>query len=336
MKPVLCVKNLHLELRSGGQSIDALSDLSLTLYEGETLALVGESGCGKSLTALALMGLLPRPALRIKSGEIRFQEKDLVRLNEREMQRLRGRKIAMIFQDPMSALNPVKTVGYQLMEVLIAHLQLSRAEAYQRAVALLKRVHIPDAERRMRAYPNNLSGGMSQRVMIAMAIACQPAVLIADEPTTALDVTIQAQILALLKELQQEYGMALLMITHDLGVVAVVANRVAVMYAGRKIEEAPLLSLFDHPQHPYTQGLLNATPGKGGAAQKLFDIPGRVPPLSQLPAGCAFYDRCASSQPMCRQHPPKLSVLGSEHVAACFVAEQQNTTASLKRAGGGL
>ncbi|WP_416414198.1 ABC transporter ATP-binding protein [Pantoea sp. App145] len=336
MKPVLCVKNLYLELRSGGQRIDALNDLSLTLHAGETLALVGESGCGKSLTALALMGLLPQPALRIKSGEIRFQGKDLTRLREREMQRLRGCKIAMIFQDPMSALNPVKTVGYQLMEVLITHLRLGRAEAYQRAVALLKRVHIPDAERRMQAYPHNLSGGMSQRVMIAMAIACQPAVLIADEPTTALDVTIQAQILTLLKELQQENGMALLIITHDLGVVAAVANRVAVMYAGRKIEEAPLLSLFEHPQHPYTQGLLNATPTKGSAAQKLFDIPGRVPPLSQLPAGCSFYDRCACAQPLCRQHPPALRAFGSEHIAACFVAEQQKTTASLKRAGGGL
>ncbi|WP_265911368.1 ABC transporter ATP-binding protein [Erwinia billingiae] len=334
MSSILSVSRLSITLRIGRERVWALSDLSFAINAGETLALVGESGCGKSLTALALMGLLPQPTAQVSEGEIRFDGEDLTRLSDRQMQRLRGRKIAMIFQDPMSALNPVKTVGNQLMEVLRVHLGLSRAEAFERAVALLEKVHIPDPRRRMQEYPHRLSGGMSQRVMIAMAIACQPTLLIADEPTTALDVTIQAQILALLRELQQETGMALLLITHDLGVVAAMADRVAVMYAGRKVEEAPVLSLFDHPVHPYTRGLMRATPTSGAASQKLLSIPGRVPALSQLPAGCAFYDRCAEAQPGCQQRPPELTLFGGQQFAACFVAAQQAEAVTLKRAGG--
>jgi len=337
MKPVLSMNHLDVTLRIGRQQVNALSNLSLSISAGETLALVGESGCGKSLTALALMGLLPATA-RVGRGEILFEGQNLTQISDRQMQRLRGRRIAMIFQDPMSALNPVKSVGQQLMEVLRVHLGLDRHQAYDRAVALLERVHIPDPHLRMKAYPHNLSGGMSQRVMIAMAIACKPALLIADEPTTALDVTIQAQILGLLKELQQETGMALLLITHDLGVVAAMADRVAVMYAGRKVEDAPLLALFEHPIHPYTQGLMRATPTSGKPHEKLQDIPGRVPALNQLPRGCAFYDRCPKAQPVCREQPPELSDFSQQQFAACYVAEQQLTASflMLKRAGGGL
>lgn len=334
MSRLLEVTQLSVELRIGRQRVRALDNLSLTLSAGETLALVGESGCGKSLTALALMGLLPQPTARISGGEIHFAGEDLTQLSDRQMQQVRGRRVAMIFQDPMSALNPVKTVGQQLMEVLRIHLGLNRRQAYIRAVALLEKVHIPDAARRMQEYPHRLSGGMSQRVMIAMAIACQPALLIADEPTTALDVTIQAQILALLRELQQETGMALLLITHDLGVVAAMAQQVAVMYAGRKVEEAPLLALFDQPQHPYTQGLMRATPASGRPGERLRDIPGRVPSLSQLPTGCAFHDRCALAQPGCLQRPPELTLFGDRHLAACFVAEQQAVQPAPRRVGG--
>ncbi|MBP2171454.1 oligopeptide/dipeptide ABC transporter ATP-binding protein [Erwinia toletana] len=323
MTPLLEVNQLNVELRTRHSRVTALNSLSLRLYPGETLAVVGESGCGKSLTALALMGLLPSPVASVTGGEILFAGQNLVNLREREWQRLRGRRISMIFQDPMSSLNPVKTVGQQLTEVLRLHLGLGRQAAWDRAVELLKRVHIPDPMRRMREYPHRLSGGMSQRVMIAMAIACEPVLLIADEPTTALDVTIQAQILALLRELQQQSGMALMLITHDLGVVAAMAQRVAVMYAGRKVEEAPLLPLFDQPQHPYTQGLLRATPTSGRPGERLTDIAGRVPQLAELPAGCAFYDRCPLAQPQCRQQQPALVSLYPQHIAACFVAQQQ-------------
>ncbi len=318
---VLAVKDLAVELCARQGNVTALDKVSLTLYQGETLAVVGESGCGKSLTALALMGLLPAPAARLAGGDIWFEQHNLAHLPERRMRALRGNRLAMIFQDPMSSLNPVKTVGDQLSEVLRVHLGLSRRQAWQQGIALLERVHIPDPARRMYEHPHRLSGGMSQRVMIAMAIACKPAVLIADEPTTALDVTIQAQILALLRELQAETGMALMLITHDLGVVAAMAQRVAVMYAGKIVEQAPLLELFDRPLHPYTQGLLRATPTSGRSDQRLVDIPGRVPSLAELPTGCAFAARCGSAVAACAQRRPPLSTLGQDHEVACLVAQ---------------
>ncbi|WP_413730609.1 ABC transporter ATP-binding protein [Sodalis sp. RH22] len=335
MSSVLEVSDLRVELRGRQGSVTALDGISLTLAAGETLAVVGESGCGKSLTALALMGLLPTPPAHLSGGEIRFEGQNLVALGERRMRQLRGNRLAMIFQDPMSSLNPVKTVGDQLGEVLRVHLGLSRREAWRRGVALLEQVHIPDPARRMDEYPHRLSGGMAQRVMIAMAIACKPAVLIADEPTTALDVTIQAQILALLRELQADTGMALMLITHDLGVVAAMAQRVAVMYAGKIVEEAPVLELFDYPLHPYTQGLLRATPTPGRPDERLVDIPGRVPALAELPAGCAFAARCRQATPACALQRPELTPLRPAHRAACLVAQAQAQPAPLRWVNGG-
>ncbi len=334
MSSVLEVNDLSVELRGRQGSVTALDGVSLTLAAGETLALVGESGCGKSLTALALMGLLPTPPAHLSGGEIRFEGQNLVALGEKRMRRLRGNRLAMIFQDPMSSLNPVKTVGDQLGEVLRVHLGLSRREAWRRGVALLEQVHIPDPARRMDEYPHRLSGGMSQRVMIAMAIACKPAILIADEPTTALDVTIQAQILALLRELQADTGMALMLITHDLGVVAAMAQRVAVMYAGNIVEEASVLELFDYPLHPYTQGLLRATPTAGRPDERLVDIPGRVPALAELPAGCAFAARCPHATPECARLRPGLAPLRPAHQVACLVAQAQAQAAPPRLANG--
>ena len=324
MMALLSVNNLSVTLRSGGRDVTALNQVSFDLHAGETLALVGESGCGKSMTALAIMGLLTSRSPRVSRGEILFENQDLTQFNHHQYQQVRGRDIAMIFQDAMSALNPVKTIGDQLMEVLRLHLGLNRREAFLRAVALLERVKIPDAARRMGDYPHQLSGGMSQRVMIAMAIACQPRVLIADEPTTALDVTIQAQILQLLRDIQQESGMALLLITHDLGVVAAMAQRVAVMYAGRIVEQADVLSLFEQPGHPYTRGLLRSTPKSGQPGERLYAIPGRVPPLSALPSGCAFRNRCPLACEACSEQAPHLNALGPAHRAACLITAPDN------------
>ena len=324
MMALLSVNNLSVTLRSGGRDVTALNQVSFDLHAGETLALVGESGCGKSMTALAIMGLLTSRSPRVSRGEILFENQDLTQFNQRQYQQVRGRDIAMIFQDAMSALNPVKTIGDQLMEVLRLHLGLNRREAFPRAVALLERVKIPDAARRMGDYPHQLSGGMSQRVMIAMAIACQPRVLIADEPTTALDVTIQAQILQLLRDIQQESGMALLLITHDLGVVAAMAQRVAVMYAGRIVEQADVLALFEQPGHPYTRGLLRSTPKSGQPGERLYAIPGRVPPLSALPSGCAFRNRCPLACEACSEQVPHLNALGPSHRAACLITAPDN------------
>lgn len=335
MNTVLEVNHLTVELLGRQGIVTALDNVSLTLNAGETLAVVGESGCGKSLTALALMRLLPTPPARLSSGEIWFEGQNLATLAEGRMRHLRGNRLAMIFQDPMSSLNPVKTVGDQLSEVLRVHFGLTRRQALRQGIALLERVNIPDPARRMDEYPHRLSGGMSQRVMIAMAIACKPAVLIADEPTTALDVTIQAQILALLRELQAETGMALMLITHDLGVVAAMAQRVAVMYAGKIVEEAPVLELFDTPLHPYTQGLLRATPTSGRPDERLLDIPGRVPALAELPTGCAFAARCRYAMPACAQQRPRLSPQRGEHRVACLAAEEVARSPAPRLANGG-
>ena len=317
------VRDLRTTLFIRRGEMKAVDGLSLSVGAGETVALVGESGCGKSLSALSIMRLLPEPPARLIGGSVALNGRDLVPLSEEDMLAIRGREIGMIFQDPMSSLNPVATVDKQIAEVLMAHTSLGRSQARLRAHELLEQVGMPDAARRLDAYPHQLSGGMCQRVVIAMAIACSPSVLIADEPTTALDVTVQAQVLALLKTLQAEAGMAMIFITHDLGVVAETADRVVVMYAGRKVEEAAVDDLFETPLHPYTAGLIGATPVPGGErAARLADIPGMVPPLNELPKGCAFAARCPRVMARCRQERPALTQPAPGRLVACFAAEQ--------------
>jgi oligopeptide/dipeptide ABC transporter ATP-binding protein len=306
--PLLEVRDLRVAFAGEGGELPAVRGVSLRLEPGETLALVGESGCGKSVTALALMRLLD-PGARV-SGTIRFRGQDLAGLGEEGIRRIRGAEIGMIFQEPMTSLNPVFRIGDQIGEVLELHRGLSRQDARRGAVELLGRVRIADAARRAEQYPHELSGGMKQRVMIAMALACDPALLVADEPTTALDVTIQAQILELLRALQREIGMAILLITHDLGVVAQYAERVAVMYAGELVEEAPVRALFREPCHPYTRALLRALP-RPGQRGRLAAIEGSVPSPGELPPGCAFAGRCADVLPRCPDEPPPVvSVAG--------------------------
>ena len=313
------VRDLSTTLFTRRGEMKAVDGLSLTVGAGETVALVGESGCGKSLSALSIMRLLPDPPARIVGGSVSLNGRDLVALPEPAMPDIRGREIGMIFQNPMSSLNPVATVGRQIVEVLTTHTDLDRAAARCRALELLEMVGMPDAERRLAAYPHQLSGGMCQRVMIAMAIACHPAVLIADEPTTALDVTIQAQILDLLGELQRRFGMALLLVTHDFGVVAERADAVAIMYAGRVVERGAVADVFRAPLHPYTQGLLRSIPRVGAARQRRLDaIPGVVPDLLRLPSGCRFRDRCTAAIDACATVDPPLQDHAPHHWAACI------------------
>lgn len=290
---------------SAAGPVRAVNGVSFHLEPGETLGLVGESGSGKSVTALTIMRLLP-PGARVEGGRVRMDGRDLLSLSEREMRRLRGASIAMVFQEPMTSLNPVLTVGDQIAEAIRLHEPVSAGEAWRRAVEMLERVGIPEPARRARQYPHQLSGGMRQRVMIAMAVACRPRVLIADEPTTALDVTVQAQILDLMKELQREFGTAILLITHDLGVVAETCNRVAVMYAGRIVEMAPVAALFDRPLHPYTEGLLHSLPYAARPRERLRAIRGSVPNLARLPSGCAFHPRCPYADALCARNVPRL------------------------------
>ncbi|MFG1281463.1 ABC transporter ATP-binding protein [Xanthobacter autotrophicus] len=315
--PVLAVENLSIAFASGRTTRRAVHDLSFAVDRGETLAIVGESGCGKSITALSLLGLVPPPG-RIDGGRVRLEGRDLAALSEAELRKVRGARIAMIFQEPMTALNPVLTIGEQIMEAILEHERVGRAAARDRAIALLERVHIPDARRRFSDFPHRLSGGMRQRVMIAMALALSPAVLVADEPTTALDVTIQAQILDLMDELKRESGTAVVLITHDLGVVAQHADRVLVMYAGRKVEERATADLFARPLHPYTRGLIAARPRLGSGRfgrQRLVEIPGTVPSLSGRPSGCAFAPRCALAEVACTVAVPTLVAAGGGSVA---------------------
>ena len=319
----LDVRGLSTTLFTRRGEMKAVHGLSLSVGAGETVALVGESGCGKSLSALSIMRLLPDPPARIVGGEVRLNGRDIVPLPEEAMLAIRGKEVGMIFQDPMSSLNPVATVEKQIVEVLLAHTDLGRWQARARAHELLELVGMPDAARRLDEYPHRLSGGMCQRVVIAMAIACSPSVLIADEPTTALDVTVQAQVLALLKKLQADAGMAMVFITHDLGVVAETADRVVVMYAGRKVEEATVDDLFEMPLHPYTAGLIGATPIPGAArAERLADIPGMVPPLNALPQGCAFAPRCPRVMERCLTEKPALTAPAPGRLVACFAAER--------------
>jgi peptide/nickel transport system ATP-binding protein len=323
---LLEVERLQTHFRAGDGVVRAVDGVSLTIEAGETLAVVGESGCGKSVTAMSILRLVPEPPARI-AGVVRFAGQDLLALSEREMRKIRGNEISMIFQEPMSSLNPVLSVGRQIGETLRLHQGLGTRAALARAAEMLALVGIPEPERRLREFPHQLSGGMRQRVMIAMALACNPKLLIADEPTTALDVTIQAQILDLMRDLKARVGAAIMLITHDLGVVAEMAGRVAVLYAGRTVEEAPTASIFAAPLHPYTQGLLGAVPRLGaangapnGARQRLAEIPGQVPDLRRPIIGCAFAPRCGRATDLCRRVAPALLLRAAAHAVACHHA----------------
>jgi peptide/nickel transport system ATP-binding protein len=323
---VLEVKNLQTVFFTNSGLFRAVDDLSLTVRRGETLAIVGESGCGKSVSALSIMRLVPDPPGRIVGGEVRLEGTDLLSLDDERMRDIRGNRISMIFQEPMTSLNPVMRIGDQITEAVRLHQPLTAKQAWAQAIEMLRLVRIPEAAQRAREYPHQLSGGMRQRAMIAMALACRPALLIADEPTTALDVTIQAQILALILDLQKELGTGLILITHDLGVVAQTAQRVIVMYAGKKVEEADVDSLFANPRHPYTRGLMASIPtlplpGTKSTA-RLAEIPGTVPSLVRLPPGCAFAPRCPLAVERCRAEYPPLEKFGGNHFAACWRAAE--------------
>ncbi len=320
---LLDTKGLNISFRTTAGPVNVVNNLSLNINESEVFGLVGESGCGKSLTALSIMGILPSNAYA--DGEVIFKETNLLKLDKDSMRKLRGKDLAMIFQEPMTSLNPVLTVGYQIAEVMTIHLGLSKKEALDRTVELLKDVKIPSPEIRLKEYPHQMSGGMRQRVMIAMAIACNPSLLIADEPTTALDVTIQAQILDLLQELCKTKKMSILLITHDLGIIAENAGRIAIMYAGRIVELTDVKELFNNPRHPYTIGLLDSLPKEKG--KPLIPIPGTVPSPGKLPEGCKFTDRCRFMIPECRTKEPELRALPSNitnttHLVRCIRAEE--------------
>jgi peptide/nickel transport system ATP-binding protein len=328
---VLEVERLSVRIRSPQGDLPAVEDMSFAVGPGRTLCLVGESGCGKTMTALSLLRLQPEAA-EIVDGVVRLDGLDLLRLPRRQLEDIRGDRVSMIFQEPMTALNPVTTIGHQIAEALRRHRKLSAAAAHERAVEMLGLVRLPDPERRAGEYPHRLSGGMRQRAMIAMALACEPRVVIADEPTTALDVTIQAQILGLMCDLQGRMGTALVLITHDLGVVAEMADDVVVMYAGRGVEIAPVEELFDHPLHPYTRRLMRAAPRlKAGGEGDLPEIAGTVPPLWDLPPGCAFAPRCAHATGRCRAERPILEEVRPGHLVACF--EWERLAAELVHAG---
>jgi len=318
---ILSVRDLTTRFGTVAGTVTAVDRVSFDVAAGETLAIVGESGCGKSVTALSIMRLLPGPPISAVTGSVRLGDRDLLSLRDGEMEAVRGRDVAMIFQEPLTSLNPVFTVGDQIAEAIQTHTGAGRRAALAQARDLLDLVRIPDAARRLHEYPHRLSGGMRQRVMIAMAIACRPRLLIADEPTTALDVTVQAQILDLLRDLQRQLGMAMVLITHDLGVVAETARRVVVMYAGRVVEESPVRDLFRAPAHPYTQGLLRASPHAAViGAGKLIEIPGMVPGLASMPSGCAFAPRCPRAEARCAAEAPPLERHAPERTAACWFA----------------
>jgi oligopeptide/dipeptide ABC transporter ATP-binding protein len=317
---LLEVSNLKTSFLTDDGEVTVVNGVSFNVQASRTLAIVGESGCGKSVTALSIMGLLAKPAGRIAEGSIRFEGQELVGAPERVLQDLRGNGMSMIFQEPMTSLNPSYTVGEQIIEGLVKHRKLSRTQAREKAIDILRKVRIPSPEQRLDEFPHKLSGGMRQRVMIAMALVCEPRVLIADEPTTALDVTIQAQILELMRTLQQETGTAIVLITHDLGVVAEVADEVLVMYAGRVVERAPVHALFEMPQHPYTIGLLGAIPRLDLEQTRLVSIEGQVPSPAQPLSGCSFAPRCPFAQPACSNQVPALREVGHAHFSACLRA----------------
>ena len=326
--PLLEVEDLKPWFYTRDGIVRAVDGVSCRVHAGETLAVVGESGCGKSVPSLSILRLIASPPGRIVGGRLLFEGRDLLRLSEAEMRAIRGDQISMIFQEPMTSLNPVLTIGRQVAETLTVHRGLEHSRAAEHAIEMLRVVKIPEAERRVAQYPHELSGGMRQRVMIAMALACSPKLLIADEPTTALDVTIQAQILDLMRELQSDTGAAIILITHDLGVVAEMAQRVVVMYAGRKVEEAAVDVLFERPLHPYTRGLLGSMPrledaeAQGSARKRLVEIPGMVPSLKEEVRGCVFAPRCSHAQARCREAYPPLEEHATGHWAACWEARR--------------
>jgi peptide/nickel transport system ATP-binding protein/oligopeptide transport system ATP-binding protein len=320
-KTLLEVRDLQTHFFTDDGVVRAVDGVSFEVGEGETLAVVGESGSGKSVTSLSVLRLVPQPPGRIVGGSIRFKGRDLLALSGAEMRAIRGKEISMIFQEPMTSLNPVYTCGEQIIEALVLHEKVDRKTARKRAIDMLQMVGIPSPEQRVDEYPHQMSGGMRQRVMIAMALACRPSLLIADEPTTALDVTIQAQILELLKELQRELGMAVLLITHDLGVVAETADRVAVMYAGQVVEYTDVGPAFRETRHPYTAGLLDSLPKLGRKQDQLRVIPGNVPNPTRFPSGCRFHPRCAVAQPRCAEQEPPVKAFGA-HLSRCWRADE--------------
>jgi len=301
----------------------AVDDVSLFMDEGETLGLVGESGCGKSVTAQSIIRLIPEPPGKIVQGTINFDNTNLLELDMKQLRKFRGNRISMIFQEPMTSLNPVFTIGNQISEMFMLHKKLNKKESWERAIEALKAVQIPAPEKRVNEYPHQLSGGMRQRVMIAMALSCDPEILIADEPTTALDVTIQAQIIDLMMHLKEDFNAAIMLITHDLGVIAEIAQRVIVMYAGKVVEEGRTKDIFEEPKHPYTKGLLRSIPKLGERSRKerkkLEEIKGIVPSLYELTAGCSFFPRCPEASPICREHIPKLTNIGEFHKVSCWL-----------------
>jgi oligopeptide/dipeptide ABC transporter ATP-binding protein len=324
MPDLIQVKNLRTSFFTPEGEVRAIDGVSFEIAEGKTLGLVGESGCGKSVTSLSIMRLIASPPGKIVGGEILYRGRDLLKLNNEEMRKIRGNAISMIFQEPMTSLNPVFTVGNQIGEAIRLHQGLGKKETRAKTIEMLRLVKIADPESRADNYPHQMSGGMRQRVMIAMALSCNPSLLIADEPTTALDVTIQAQILELIKELQHKFGMALLLITHDLGVVAERADQVAIMYAGKIVERASAEAIFARPFHPYTVGLLASLPGTGGKKKKRLDaIPGVVPSPLRLPSGCRFRDRCPNAQAICAETEPELVELEKGHMVACYFPASQ-------------
>lgn len=321
---LLSVRDLEVSFETGGEEIPVVRDLSFDLHRGETLGVVGESGCGKSITALSLLGLVPNPPGRVSAGQILFQGEDIVQASEKRLNEIRGNEISMVFQEPMTSLNPVYTIGEQIAETARAHFDLSSAEAWKRAVEMLEMVGIPSPAKRASDYPHQLSGGMRQRVMIAIALVCEPKILIADEPTTALDVTVQAQIFDLFQELQNKIDAAIILITHDIGVVAQMTDRVMVMYAGRKIEEGPVAEFIRDPRHPYTRGLISCIPRlsmpPADNAEPLFEIPGVVPAPAELNRpGCAFTPRCAHAMARCTGENPPLVALDHNRMVACWL-----------------
>jgi len=328
MNNLLEINDLCVEFGPAGHALKVLHNVNLSIAHGEAVGLVGESGSGKSITSLSVLRLLSEPPGRITSGKIVFEGRNLLDLPRSEMPAIRGKEIAMIFQEPMSSLNPVMTIGAQLSEAIMLHSEKNEAQRKQRILELLKLVGIPEAEARLKQYPHEFSGGMRQRVMIAMSLACDPKLLIADEPTTALDVTIQAQVLDLLRQLRERIGMAVLLISHDLGVVADVCDRVVVMYAGHVVEDADIASLFDTPQHPYTRGLLAAVPSLSDTRERLYQIPGSVPSPGSVKRGCPFYGRCDLRQDICQNEMPPLHAHSPTHRAACWVTARDAGTIS--------
>ncbi len=319
---LLDVQELHVEFRTGEGVAKAINGVNFALDEGETLAILGESGSGKSVTAQAIMGILDTPPAHVTGGRVLFKARDLLTMPDEERRRTRGPEISMIFQDALSSLNPVFPVGWQIGEMFRKHRGMNRSDAYDQAVRLMERVNIPAARERVKAFPHQFSGGMRQRIMIAMAIALDPKVLIADEPTTALDVTVQAQIMSLLQELQEEHNMGLILITHDLGVVADVADRIAVMYAGRIVERADVEDIYAKPAHPYTKGLLESIPRLDQKGQTLSAIGGLPPNLTRIPPGCAFHPRCVLAQDVCRTDVPELLDVGPNRQSACHFSKE--------------